>query len=291
MVFTYKKTIAVTFLLSFVLLVATCGFAGNQLHKAAYDGDIEAVRNILKNKVDPDERDSFGGTALHAAMFQENMEIIKLLIEAGLDVNAQGISNGYTPLHDAVWDNNLEAAKLLILYGARTDIKGNDGLTPYEKAVKENKIDMANFLKRTQSSLKIYSPAARNNYSENDVKAFVYKWFAGFDHQNEAEFFLVHLDPNNVDMAFPDFPITSTEDFLRWHQGVVNNIQWNSHELSDLKVSGSEQEGFTVSFNVRWQAKTYDGQTYDANVHQDWLVTVSPNRQFIISRHRARLLQ
>lgn len=287
----YKKTTGITLLLSLVLLAVTCVFAGDQLHKAAYHGDIDTVRSLLKTTIDPDERDNYGGTALHAAMFQNNVEIIKLLIDAGLDVNAQGTSNGYTPLHDAVWDNNLEAAKLLIKYGARTDIRGNDGLTPYEKAVKENKINIAEYLKSTRSFLKIYSPEARNNYSENDVKAFVYKWFSGFDHQNEAEFFLVHLDPAHVDMAFPDFPITSTKDFLKWYQGVVDSIQWNSHELSNLEVSGSEQDGFTVSFTVRWQAKTYDGQTYDVNVHQDWLVTVAPNRQFIISRHRARLLK
>ncbi len=29
-------------------------------------------------------------------------------------------------------------------------------------------------------STRTYSLEARNNYSENDVKAFVYNWFAGF---------------------------------------------------------------------------------------------------------------
>jgi hypothetical protein len=104
--------------------------------------------------VNPDERDSFGGTALHAAMFQKNPAIITLLIEHGFDVNAQGPANGYTPLHDAVWANNLEAIKILLAHGAKTDIKGKDGLTPYAKAKQENKPEIASYLETAPAASK-----------------------------------------------------------------------------------------------------------------------------------------
>ncbi|MBF0527980.1 MAG: ankyrin repeat domain-containing protein [Deltaproteobacteria bacterium] len=140
-----KNTVSLIMLLTFFLL-STNAFCSDSLHKAAYDGDIELVKKILEDKVNPDERDSFGGTALHAAMFQKNTEIITLLIDHGFDVNAQGLSNGYTPLHDAVWADNLEAVKILLKHGARTDIKGKDNLTPYEKAVKDKKKEIAEYL-------------------------------------------------------------------------------------------------------------------------------------------------
>ncbi len=124
----------------------TTAFCKDSLHKAAHNGDIGLVSNILKNNVNPDERDSFGGTALHAAMFQKNTEIITLLINHGFDVNAQGLSNGYTPLHDAVWANNLEAVIILLKHGARTDIRAKDGLTPYEKAIKEGKKEIVSYM-------------------------------------------------------------------------------------------------------------------------------------------------
>lgn len=126
-------------ILAISFLFPTTAFCKESLHKAAYNGDIELVRKILNNNVNPDERDSFGGTALHAAMFQKNTEIITLLINYGFDVNAQGLSNGYTPLHDAVWANNLAALEILLKHMAKTDIRGKDGLSPYEKALKENK--------------------------------------------------------------------------------------------------------------------------------------------------------
>jgi uncharacterized protein len=136
-------------------LLPAIAFADDSLHKAAHSGDIESVRKILKTKVNPDARDSFGGTALHAAMFQKNLEIVTLLINYGINVNAQGPRNGYTPLHDAVWANNPEAAKILLANGAKTDIKGKEGLTPYEKAVKENKKEMAELLKPKSNAPKV----------------------------------------------------------------------------------------------------------------------------------------
>ena len=129
------------------LLFILNGFALSQqeLHKAAYKGDIELVRKLLKNNPDPNERDTFGGTALHAAMFQKNVAVIQILIDHGFDVNVQGLSNGYTPLHDAVWANNLSAVKLLLKHGAKVDIKGKDGLTPYAKAKQEGRDEIVEY--------------------------------------------------------------------------------------------------------------------------------------------------
>lgn len=129
-----------------LLFIPGMVFPGGQLHRAAYNGDIITVRSLLQKPIDPDERDSSGGTALHAAMFQDNPEIIELLIEAGFDLNAQGHSNGYTPLHDAVWANNLENVRLLVQHGANITMKSKEGVTPYEQAVQENKTPLAVYL-------------------------------------------------------------------------------------------------------------------------------------------------
>lgn len=121
-----------------------------ELNRAAYRGELEKVRKMLKTNPDPDGRDSYGGTALHAAMFQDNTEVAKILLEYGFDVNAVGPSNGYTPLHDAVWANNLKAAKLLCENGADMTIQGHDGFTPLEKAEREGKKELAAYLRSRQ---------------------------------------------------------------------------------------------------------------------------------------------
>jgi len=135
-----------------------------------------------------------------------------------------------------------------------------------------------------------YDRNAKTMYSENDVKAFVYSWFAGFDHQADIRLFKKHLDPKETDMYFPDFPIKSIEDFERWYNNVIDNIQWNAHKISNLTVSGDEVSGFSVSVDINWKAKTYKGETYDMNIHQDWIVKVDKSRTFVIEKHRARVI-
>ena len=137
---------SLAFIISFLLLGASAFAQEDAIHKAAYHGELQKVRDLLQKGANPDARDSFGGTALHAAMFQKNMEVVKVLLEHGCDLNAQGTGNGYTPLHDAVWADNGEAVNLLLDKGAKTNLKGKDGLTPYAKAQKEGRTKILRIL-------------------------------------------------------------------------------------------------------------------------------------------------
>ncbi len=155
---------------------------------------------------------------------------------------------------------------------------------------REGKKEIANHPETKNSNGKIYDQNAKTMYSENDAIAFVYSWFAGFDHQADIKFFIDHIDAEKVDMHFPDFPIASIADFTRWYAGVIENIQWNSHHLTNMNVSGDEKNGFSISFDVNWKAKTYKGENFDMNVHQDWKVIVDKNGKFIVSKHRVSMI-
>lgn len=141
-----KKFIVIASIFAVSMTAAFQVFCADTIHLAAYHGNEAQVIELLKTNPDPDDRDSYGGTALHAAMFQENTRIIELLIEAGFDVNAVGLRNGYTPLHDAVWGDNLPALKILVAHGGDITIEGHDGNTPLEKAIAENKPDIVAYL-------------------------------------------------------------------------------------------------------------------------------------------------
>jgi hypothetical protein len=47
--------------------------------------------------------------------------------------------------------------------------------------------------------------------------------------------------------------------------------------------------GYSVSHNINWKARKYKGETYDLNIHQEWLVKVDKSRNFVIEKHKARL--
>jgi ankyrin repeat protein len=127
------------------------GYPPHAIINAAYKGDVEMVKKILATGPDPDVRDAFGGTALHNAVFQNNLEVIRLLLDYGFDINSTVPSNGYTPLHYCVWANNIPALKLLLAYRADKTIKARDGLTPLEKAVKDGKRECILALSRQPS--------------------------------------------------------------------------------------------------------------------------------------------
>ncbi|SHH21079.1 hypothetical protein [Ferrimonas marina] len=132
-----------------------------------------------------------------------------------------------------------------------------------------------------------YDAKARAEFSHNDVAAFVYQWFAGFDHQREARFFLERI-AEPVALHYPDAPLRSVDDFLGWYQGVIDNIAWNAHELSELSIQGNQQQGWQVSYLVRWQARDYSGQNLEMDVAQQ-LVIVREGEALKIAQLRAKL--
>ena len=67
-----------------------------------------------------------GDTPLHVALWQGNMDVVSLLIEAGADVDAKG-DLSQTPLHVALSQRNLEGVKTLLSAGAKTELVSEFG--------------------------------------------------------------------------------------------------------------------------------------------------------------------
>jgi len=103
---------------------------------ASRDGHTEIVAELLKaganvNAVEP----TFGAVPLHKAVYNGHVEITRMLArQPGVNLDYQGITNGYTALHDALWHGFAECAEILIQAGARLDLKGHDGKTPLDMA-------------------------------------------------------------------------------------------------------------------------------------------------------------
>lgn len=130
-----------------ILIYTVTLLYAEDLELAAYKGQKQKVMEILRQKPDTGHRDSFGGTALHAAMFQKDVSIIVMLLDYGFDPNAKGLKNGYTPLHDAVWASNIDAIRILLERGANPSIKNIDGITAYTFAIRSGKTGIAGYIR------------------------------------------------------------------------------------------------------------------------------------------------
>ncbi|MCY3808698.1 MAG: ankyrin repeat domain-containing protein [Gemmatimonadetes bacterium] len=99
------------------------------LYRAAWAGDPQAIRALLEASADPRALTDHGESALHAAArrrLPHTPEVITLLADAGLDVNARN-AKGQTPLHLARTDDNLPAARKLLELGADPEARDNAG--------------------------------------------------------------------------------------------------------------------------------------------------------------------
>jgi len=110
------------------------------LHVAAHFGQYDQVVELLKldENINVDERDKFGGTALHASIWQNDVRVVKVLVDYGFDIDARGNQTGFTPLHDAIKSENKEAFIYLLQKGADPHIKDNQDMDVMQFAVEED---------------------------------------------------------------------------------------------------------------------------------------------------------
>ena len=115
------------------------------IHKAAEDGNIEAVKQHLAAGTDVNAKNQLGRTPLHAAAYYGHKEIIELLIGKAADVNIKR-RGGWTPLHDAAFGSHKEIVQLLIAKGANVNTRNSGGETPLDWA--EDKSETADLLRK-----------------------------------------------------------------------------------------------------------------------------------------------
>ncbi|MCL1038278.1 ankyrin repeat domain-containing protein [Shewanella submarina] len=77
-----------------------------QLTDAAKQNDLNGVIQALALKADPDIRDSSGLAAIHYACQHQNLQILRLLLEAGAAPNLQ-TSDGHSPLDLTLWHGEI----------------------------------------------------------------------------------------------------------------------------------------------------------------------------------------
>jgi ankyrin repeat protein len=100
------------------------------LHLAAFFGQAEAVRILLEAGADvnAEASNSFVSRVqpLHSAAANRDRDCCRLLVEAGADINAQQ-ADGFTPLMEAAQEGDVELAEMFLAAGADDSIQRDDG--------------------------------------------------------------------------------------------------------------------------------------------------------------------
>lgn len=110
-------------------------FPAERLHRVAAEGDIQKARELIGEKAPLDTFDDIGYTPLHHAVKNCHAAMVKLLLDAGANVNArEEETNSDTAIAVAAADSSPEIVRLLLERGADPKIPGWMGSDAWYRA-------------------------------------------------------------------------------------------------------------------------------------------------------------
>jgi len=84
----------------------------NKLHMVCMNGDIKQLNNLILENINLSERTVDGWSALHIAVSNNKIEVVKCLLDHGVDKNIE--NDSYTPLYIASQNGFNDIVKLLV---------------------------------------------------------------------------------------------------------------------------------------------------------------------------------
>ena len=116
---------------------------------AVFFGNRDAVEALLNAGADVNlaSRESMKVTPLQSAAAGRRLEIARILIARGANVNVTQPDIGFTALHEAASNGDIDFARLLLDHGSNINAKMTDGKTPLAFALERKQAEMADFLR------------------------------------------------------------------------------------------------------------------------------------------------
>ncbi|KAI1467938.1 WD40 repeat-like protein [Daldinia caldariorum] len=122
-------------------------------HQAIIQGDITAIQTMLHSGMSINHPRAWkyqNGGSLHTAIEYGQIEVCKLLLENGADINYRLGDHGRTPLHTAVKSERLEIVHLLLRQEqCLPDKYDKAGVSPFQYACREGNLAIAKMLFET----------------------------------------------------------------------------------------------------------------------------------------------
>jgi ankyrin repeat protein len=129
------------------------------LYHAVMNNNMNIVTILVNEGVDMNIPDEDGWTPIHYARKRGFLNIVNYLLEHGDIDHVRGIRDGWTPLHQACYDGDIDNVKTLSIIVDDINITFN-GKTPLYYAIKYNHIEIANLLLSNNADIEI-----ANNYN------------------------------------------------------------------------------------------------------------------------------
>jgi ankyrin repeat protein len=125
--------------------INNCRDYNTPLTKAIYNSRLDIVKILVEAGVNINKKNTDGNTALMCATRINNLEIVKYLVEAGAEINI--VSKYNNAINVAINNNYLEIVKYLVEHGADINLKNeNDGRDAILNASSNGNLKMVKYL-------------------------------------------------------------------------------------------------------------------------------------------------
>ncbi|XP_029659859.1 ankyrin repeat domain-containing protein 17-like [Formica exsecta] len=128
--------------------VEDCGIAGDctLLMRAAKAGCVNLVKWLINHGIDVNTQSTFGNTPLMYGCAGGHEEVVRVLLEAGTNVEDHNDLYGHTPLMEAASTGRVQIAKILLEHGAGINTHSNGKESALSLASRHGHLKMFHFL-------------------------------------------------------------------------------------------------------------------------------------------------
>lgn len=107
------------------------------MHLGAYSGNVDILKMLINKGADVNAKTNDGWTAVHFATHEVQTEFLEYLLNNGAKIDEKEAEHGSTALHIAAKNDYLDFVELLLNYGADIDSTDDRGRTALNIATKE----------------------------------------------------------------------------------------------------------------------------------------------------------
>jgi ankyrin repeat protein len=196
---------------------------------ACMEGDVKALRELLKGGLSVNATEQHGVSPLHIACGEGHAGCAELLCCAGADLDCCNNAEGISPLSIACFRSRTECVKVLLEAKARPDLPDLGGITPLHVAASNGRIEIVAML------LAAGAPPSPVEWGSGAVCP-LYGASAGGHHEVVQMLLAAGASPNGVEGAghMPPLAIAS----VRNHTSIVRMLCRAGAELPPKLIDG-----------------------------------------------------
>ena len=219
---------------SVLLIVFVINVISDEIHDAAEAGDLEKVKQILKeNSALLDEQNDRGSTPLLSAVSGGQMEVTEFLLSQG--ANTEAVNNrGSTALHLAAYFGHKSLVDYLVEKKFDVNARSNSGFTPLMFATYRGYIEVVKILNAAGNDL---------NISDNDYGGAAFHWACSRGPVEMAEYLLsLGCDINGYSTTDSSTPV-----FWSTYARNLETLQFLINKGADINIK--MPDGWTALHN------------------------------------------